>query len=156
MTRLLTVVATFLALLLLPVPLANAEPAQVTEFPFTEAVYNTCNDDLLVVNGTLVDSVRIIPRPNGGMTYKHVVRWKDVEVTSQLGIAYEVKKGSVDYFSTRIRNGAEVQRSLQASWLRLRPVDRESGDLRVIAVYAYTTDAQGVTRTLDRYFSACS
>lgn len=156
MTRLLTVVATFLALLLLPVPLANAEPAQVTEFPFTEAVYNTCNDDLLVVNGTLVDYVRIIPRPNGGMTYKHVVRWKNVTVTSQLGVTYSLKKGSIDGFSTKIRNGTEVQRSLQASWLRLRPADGESGDLRVYAIYAYTTSANGITRSLERYYSTCS
>ncbi len=156
MKKYLTAVAAILALLLTPATVAHAAPAVVTEFPFTEAVYNTCNDDLLVVKGTLVDSMRLTPGRNGGMTYKHVVRWKDVRVESQRGITYSVKSGSIDSFTTRIRNGAEVQRSLQASWLRLERVDGGPGDLRVTAVYAYRTDAQGVTRTLDRYRTSCS
>ncbi len=156
MKRYLTAVAAVLAFLLAPTTVAHAGSPAVTEFPFTQAVYNNCNGDLVVVNGTLVDSMQLSYGSNGGMTYKHVVQWKDVEVTSQLGVTYTMKKGSIDAFSTRIRNGTEVQRSLQASWLRLRPVDGGSGELRVFAVYAYTTGPEGITRSLDRSFSSCS
>jgi len=155
MKKLLITIVTMLAVLL-PASIAHAEPAQVTEFPYTETLYNTCNDDLVIVNGTLVDSVRFVLGRNGGMTYQHVVRWKDVEVTSQLGLTYSLKKGSVDSFSTRIRNGTELQRSLQASWLRLRPDGSGSDELRVFAVYAYATGPSGITRSLDRSFSTCS
>lgn len=156
MKRLLIAVATILSALLLPTSVAHAAPAQVTEFPFTESLYNNCNDDLVLINGTLVDSVQMTVDRNGGMTYKHVVRWKNVSVTSQLGVTYTLKKGSVDGFSTKLRNGTEVQRSLHASWLRLRPAHGESGELRVYAVYAYTTNAAGITRSLERYYSTCS
>jgi hypothetical protein len=156
MRKYLTAVAAILTFLLTPATVAHAAPAVVTEFPFTQAVYNTCNDDLLIVNGTQVDSMRLTQGRDGGMTYKHVVRWKDVRVESQLGITYHVKSGSIDSFTTRIGNGAAVQRSLHASWLTLERVDGGPGDLRLTAVHAYRTDAQGITRTLDRYRTSCS
>jgi hypothetical protein len=156
MRKYLLAIVGILAVLSTPATTAHAAPAVVTEFPFTEAVYDTCNDELLVVNGTLVDSTQLAQGRNGGMTYKHVVRWRDVRAESSQGVTYRVKSGSVDWFTTKIRNGTEVQRSLQAFWLRLRPADGRGEDLRVIAVYAYTTDAQGVTRTLERYYTRCS
>ena len=156
MRKYLFAIVAILAALSTPATVAHAAPAVVTEFPFTEAVYNDCNDDLVVVNGTLVDSMQVTQGRNGGMTYEHVVRWKDVRVESPQGIAYRFKSGSVDRFTTKIRNGTEVQRSLQAWWLRLKPVDGGPGDLRVFAVYSYTTDAHGVTRELKRHYSRCS
>ncbi|HEX2072745.1 MAG TPA: hypothetical protein VHF92_03080 [Geodermatophilus sp.] len=154
MRRLFTAVAVLATFLLTLAP-APAGAAEVTEFPFTEAVYNTCNDDMLIVNGTLVDSVEISAK-DGRFTYKHRVSWKDVRVESSLGISYNVDSRHVDSFTTKLSNGKETQRSLYAARLRLTPLAGADGELRVQVVYAFQTNAQGITRTFDRYTTTCN
>lgn len=155
MKRLSTALAIFAAFLVMMIPTAQASSAQVTEFPFTESIYDSCNGDLVLVNGTLVDSVSIIPGRDGGLTYDHRVWWRDVRTDSSNGLSYTVTSGSIDHVSTKVRNGIETQRSLQASWLRLTPTGGAAGELRVVAIYAFRTNAQGETRTFDHYASSC-
>jgi hypothetical protein len=152
--RLITAAVSTAAFALVPATAAQADTAQVTEFPYTEAVYNPCNDDVVLINGTLVDSMTISQASGGGVTYDHRVWWKDVSASSKR-FDYTVTKGAVDTFRTRVVNGAETMRSLQADWLRLKPRAGAKGELRVVAVYAFATNDKGVTRTLEHSSSTC-
>ena len=155
MRKYLLAIVAILVVLSTPATVAHAAPAVVTEFPFTEAVYNTCNDEMVIFTGTLVVETRLTQKSNT-MTYSQRTWLEDVSATAGDKV-YKVQRDSIDAFRTSVGRGQTTVLSRQASQLRLTPPDGEDGRLSVQAAYAFRTALDtGETRILyDKYKATC-
>ena len=134
---------------------SHADEPTVTRFETTEVIYNACNDELVLVNATLVTETRLT-QVGTRTTYSQRTWLEDVTAASDQQ-SYLVARASVDAFSTAIRKGQTTVKSFQGSLLRLTPTSGSTGRMTVMAGYAFVSNLDtGETQVLyDKYSSSC-
>jgi hypothetical protein len=117
---------------------ASAADWETTTFPFTDAIYNTCNDEVVIVNGSYTISTRITTRANGFLRYE-VRERKFGTGQSDKGFNYTFSSYAGD--DMRIRPERYVRRTV-GSLMELQKVGTTGESLWVMAFDTLLTDTQ--------------
>ena len=134
---------------------SQADEPTVTRFETTEVIYNTCNDEIVIVNATLATETRLT-QVGTRTTYSQRTWLEDVTAASDQQ-SYSVARASFDAFRTAIRRGQTTIKSFQGSLLRLTPTSGPTGRMTVMAGYAFTSNLDtGETQVLyEKYSASC-
>src|SRR4051812_22935429 len=106
-----------------------------TSWPITEPIYNTCNDEMVLINGTWTETVRQ-RFDNGRLRYEsNAFLTKVTAAATETGRAYTVRKTA----SYRLDNDdiKGVSRTTQLETLLVSPKTRTSGKNETLRVVAY-------------------
>jgi hypothetical protein len=118
-----------LAVLFLASTMAAAQAqaqSQTTTFPVTNVQFNTCNGDLVILNGK--ETVRSNIQVNNGIFYVHLSDRIRGEGVSATGARYTYDNSSRDQYST----SEGVTRTVQKTRLVLNKVDGPGPDDLVV------------------------
>jgi hypothetical protein len=136
----------------------SVEPAaadtQTTTFPFTEAVINSCNDDLTVINGTETITMTITDLGGGRLEFS----MRDQQTGSGSGLTgkrYTYSKVFTDRFTTRRQ---PLLRSSTSTFLTLKKVGgprSENMDVDVTERMTIDTSTGEVLRVAREFEAEC-
>jgi hypothetical protein len=152
--RTLAVIAAFAAPTL-TTSAAFAGDSVETEFPITTAVYNTCADDLVLINATLVLRTELTQK-SGRMVWSERARWENVTAQGA-ETSYNADSDTRSRLTVKLQTGQSTVTSSQSSTLRLTPVSESGGSFTVRAVQTFRSDLEtGETQMVsDVYQSTC-
>ena len=150
--RSLTVIAALVAPTLTPSGAVAGDSVE-TEFPITEAVYDTCTDDLVLINATLVMRTELSEK-SGRLHWSERSLWEDVTAQGA-ETSYNADSDSRSRMTVRLKDGQSTVTSSQASTLRLTPVSESGGSLTVRALLTFRSDMEsGETRLISEVYRA--
>jgi hypothetical protein len=155
--RIASVAAAVAALLICAPPASASWEESRTTWPVTWDYYNTCNDEIVIVNADYTEVVR--QRFESGHFRYQMSGWlSNVRAfDSASGRAYDVLKVSTDTLDSR--ETRDFYRWKQATILRLRP-QGASGSKQTLSVNAFHQETWSLTSgemidTRDWYKTAC-
>ena len=122
----------------------TAPTVETTTWPFTDAVYNTCTDELIVVNGNV--TVRTSMTLSGSDMVYRMTTWYRGAGESDKGGHYTY--GNVSYSGFRTRAEQTFFDSTDLALMRLRRDDRAPGTTLTVWMVKDTTINQ-VTGDID-------
>jgi hypothetical protein len=152
--RLLVAAVAAASLVWAPAAVAADATTDTTDFPFTDAIYNSCNDEVVIVNGVLTVSTTIQLVGND-------LRYR---MTSKMRGSGRSDK-NVDYTYDNVSSSKFVTRADQAfvdntdwQFVLLKRQGPGGGKNLVIGVLRHTTTNQltgDTTVGIDRYITKC-
>jgi hypothetical protein len=150
--RLKRLMAAVFALALVMAAPAQAADWQTTTFPRTEAVFNTCNNDLVVINGKQTISTRITNGPDGFLRFELRETMYGTGVISATGAKYTYSNRFYDDFQVREQRYIYTK---VTRFILLDKVNSTGQDMDVDVHEELVTDTQtGTTTIIKQEFEA--
>jgi hypothetical protein len=143
-----------LAAMVMAVPAQAASDWQTTTFPITDAKYNTCNGDIVVINGKLTTRTRITNSTHSGFLRFELRESMSGTGVSDTGASYKFSSSSRDEFQVKEQRYVYTQQTYN---ILLDKVGTTGSDLRVRWSVTKMTDTQTGETTVvkDDYQAVC-